>query len=141
MPEPFPIGWVPREVPLAPVAVVGRGPVARLLLARLRALPDDRLARLEGGTAESLTIVMGKADDLPWVDGVTYLGREPAAADLVVPTTSAAAAPAALVEAALRRQATRTGAAFAGPFAVLLDPLTIVPLASLRRIDRAALEG
>lgn len=139
MPDPFPIAWIPRDVPLVPVAVVGRGPVARLLLDRLRALPDERLARLEGGSAESLAIVMGAADDLPWVDGVTYLGRDPAAADLVVPTTKAATAPAPLVEAALRRQAESAGGPFAGPFAVLLDPLTIVPLASLRRIDRAAL--
>jgi hypothetical protein len=76
--------------------VAARGPVARRLLERLRRLPDDRLARLEGGATESLVIALGAPEDLPWVDGVTYLGREPDAADLLVPTTREATAPAPL---------------------------------------------
>lgn len=135
MPEPLPIAWTSRAVPLPPAAVAARGAVSARLIERLRGLPDDRLARLEGGAADGLVLVAGPRDDLPWVDGVTYLGREPDAADLLVPTTREAAAPAALVEAALRAR----GALPAGPFAVLLDPLTLVPLGSLGRIDRAAL--
>lgn len=135
MPEPLAISWSTRDVPLTPVAVVARGDVAPRLIARLRALPDDRLARLEGGATGSVVIVAGAPEDLPWVDGVTYLGREPGAAELLVPTTRRADAPAALVEAALRVRAGLPS----GPFAVLLDPLTVLPLAPLRHVDREAL--
>ena len=135
MPDPLPVTWSTRAVPLPPAAVAARGKAAALLVARLRALPDDRLARLEGGASDGLVVVAGASEDLPWVDGVVYLGHDPAAADLLVPTTHMASAPAMLVEAALRAR----GALPAGPFAVLLDPLTLVPLRELRRIDRAAL--
>jgi MoxR-vWA-beta-propeller ternary system protein len=135
VPDPLAIDWTTRDVPLPPVAVAARGPVAAQLIERLRGLPEDRLARLEGGATESLVVVMGASVDLPWVDGVTYLGREPDAGELLVPTTRVGTAPAALIEAALRRRAGLDP----GPFAVLLDPLTVVPLASLRRIERAAL--
>lgn len=135
MAEPFAITWSARAIPLVPAAVAARGPVALHLVERLRGLPDERLARLEGARANGLVVVAGPTLDLPWLDGVTYLGHEPDAADLLVPTTRQASAPAALVEAALRSR----GALPAGPFAVLLEPLTLVPLGSLRRIDRAAL--
>lgn len=135
-PEPLPLDWPLRPVPLAPALAVARGASARRLLRRLRALPDAELGRLEGGVAPGLVVLRGGPAELPWVDGIAYLGREEAATGLFVPTTRQPSAPAALAEAALRARADLP----AGPVAVLLDPLTVVPLGALRRLDRALVE-
>ena len=61
--------WRAREVPLSPVAVVGRGEVA----SRLVDLVIERGCSWHGVVGNGLIVVLG--DDLPWVDGVLYLGR------------------------------------------------------------------
>jgi hypothetical protein len=103
--------------------------------ARLLVEPPEALSRLTGVAGERLLVVSGDADALPWVDGVTYLGRTPEAPALLLPTAFAPSWPVALLERALLRQANG-----ATSLAVLIDPPLLVPLAEARRLDRAAIE-
>jgi hypothetical protein len=70
------------------------------------------------------------------VDGVQYLGRDPEAPGLLLPTTLSPAVPLPLVERAvmLRRRTPVT------PMAVVLDPPLLVPLDAARKVDRGVLE-
>ena len=86
---------VPREPPLAAVAVVARGDaVEPLTEAARRAL--ERGAKLTAAGADGWLVVLG--DPLPWADGCTYVGRDGA---LLVPTTRAVEPSADLVAKAL----------------------------------------
>lgn len=63
------VTWRVRARPLEAVAVVGRGPVAHALADRVLRAPES----WSGVVGDRLLVVVG--EDLPWVDGVTYLGR------------------------------------------------------------------
>jgi len=128
-----PVFLVPRAEPLSPVAVVATGDAAQRLARRLLALPSDRLARLQGVSATDLIALIGDEGDLPWVDGARYLGRDPSAPALLLPTALAVGAHPALFERAVLSAA--PGAA--QPLAVLPDPLRVVPLGSARPVDPA----
>src|SRR5262249_18847627 len=78
------LSWGPRAVPLAPCAVYAEGEAARALVRRLLARTDEELARLRGVAAASLVLILG--EDLPWVDGARYLGADPLALALLLPT-------------------------------------------------------
>lgn len=98
--------------------------MAKRLMARA---PAD-LARLRGVASTSVLVVLGEADDLPWVEGASYLGRDPIAPSLWLPTTRAPSVSAALLERALVHLPSR------GPCAVLLAPSRIVPLSAARPV-------
>lgn len=89
------ISWDLREPPLAPIAVLGSGVVARRLAAAVR--PAVASALEVAASAESLLIV-GGTDDLPWVDGARFLGREDG---LLMPTTHVPSVPSDLVRSVL----------------------------------------
>lgn len=129
------LALVPRGVPLTPVAAVAEGDAAVRLARRLLGLDDTALSRLAGVASASLLAVTGAEADLPWVDGVRYLGRDPAAPALLLPTALAPALPLALVERALAAAAP-PGAA---PLAVLTAPLRLVPMGGARPLERARL--
>ncbi|MFS8071489.1 MAG: hypothetical protein ACMG6S_34395, partial [Byssovorax sp.] len=93
------------------------------------------LARLTGVAGPSLLIALGDGDALPWVDGVVYLGRDPRAPSLLVPTALAPNVPVALLERALLGR----GEALAALLAVLVDPPALVGVGAARPIERAAL--
>lgn len=125
----------PRPLPLAPQAALAEGPAAVRLARRLLEGPDAALARLAGVGGPGVLAVCGAEADLPWVDGVRYLGRDPAAPSLLLPTALAFDGPLELLERALLRRAAPAGA----PLAVLLDPLRLVPLGAARPVSRARL--
>ncbi len=109
---------VPRPEPLAPTAAVAEGCAARRLARRLLQLGDAALARLVGVAGPGLLAVLGAEAELPWIDGIRYLGRDPDAPALYLPTALTFDVPLALVEGAFLAAAT----AGAAPFAVLLEP-------------------
>jgi hypothetical protein len=127
--------FLPRAEPLAPAAALAEGAVAVRLARRLLALSDEALGRLAGVSGDGILAVTAAEADLPWVDGVCYLGRDPAAPALLLPTARAPALPLPLLERALVAAAPE-GAA---PLAVLTDPLRLVPLGGERPVDRARL--
>ena len=113
------ISFSPRDDSLAPIAATGLGPVARALAERLLRLSDDQLAALRGAAADGLVFVTGETAVLPWVDGVVYLGRDPDAPRLLLPTMLRPSAPLAAFE---RRHRPPGRSARPGPWAVLADP-------------------
>lgn len=72
------VSWAPVEPPLDAVAAAAPGPAGDRLAARAEAHLSCRLVRFAGWT-----VALG--DDLPWTDGVTYLGRLPGAGRVLVP--------------------------------------------------------
>lgn len=127
------ITWSPRAIPLAPVAVVASGPLAARLADRLLTFADDVLLRLRGVAGRDLVVLTGESSDLPWLDGVDYLGRDPLAPGLYIPTTLEPAPAAPLLERALRRRAPQLAAPLAllpPPRATTNDPLTGPPASS-----------
>ncbi len=151
MEERFSVVWRPRLRPLEPAGVVARGAAAQALARRLLARDDAALARLRGvagvaGVAgDGLLALLGAGDELPWTDGVSYLGRDPDAPLLLLPTTREPAVHPRLLEGALLERA-RAGGAPGPPLAVILgrspsDPPLLVSLAEARPIDRASLES
>ena len=127
--------WRPRGEPLTPTAVAARGQAAFALTRRLLARDDAALAALRGVAGADTLLVIGTADLLPWTDGAVYLGRDPQAPALLLPTHAEPAVCAALFERALR-------AAFpenSPPLAVLPAERIVVSANAARPISRAVL--
>lgn len=130
----FTVSWRPRPTPLEPSAVVAWGAtLASKLGRRLLEHDDEALARWRGVAGPEVLLALGP--DLPWIDGVQYLGSDPAAPGLLLPTTAAPTVPAELLAQALRGRA----APGSMPLAVLPDPPRVVPTGSARPIDRPSL--
>lgn len=127
------VGWTLREPPLAAVAVVARGDVARRLVDRLLAEDDAALAGLQGVAGPGIVVVSGPS--LPWVDGVSYLGRDPEAPALWLPTTRRPSVPVDWLQGAVLRRC----AEGASPVAVLAEPFALVPTGASRPLVRARL--
>lgn len=131
------VAWIAREPPLIPGVVVARDGVARKLARRLLRASDEDLARWRAVSGEALLAVMGERETLPWVDGVTYLGRDPAAPSLWLPTTLRPDVPVELFERALLARTSHTSP----PLALLVreDGVDLLSLAEARPLARAAL--
>ena len=131
------VAWITREPPLAPGVVVARGGVARRLARRLLRASDEDLARWRGVSGDATLAVVGERETLPWTDGVTYLGRDPAAPSLWLPTTLRPDVPVELFERALLARASQVSP----PLAVLVheDVTDFLSLAEARPIARAVL--
>lgn len=76
-------GWRRREPPLAVRAVAACGSAARTLAAEAASRVEEGVL-LRAVSDEEWVVVLGAADDLPWVDGARYLGWD---AGALVPTT------------------------------------------------------
>ena len=125
------VRWRPRHDPLRPVAAAVSGAAARRLVERL--LEDDERHRLTGVASDrGLVVVAG--DQLPWVDGVLYLGRSEAAPALLLPTALEPTVPEALLEQAVSRQVGRVA-----PVAVIPAPPLLVPVAAARPLSAPVL--
>lgn len=127
----LPIEWRARSVPLAPRCVVGMGPAARELARRL--LAQDDLDQLSGVSGADLLCVLGEPEQLPWVDGVTYLGADTRAPGLLHPCPFEPTVSPDLVLRAVSPDGGRT--------ALLLDPRRVFSLAGARPIDRERLSA
>ena len=130
----IPVRWTPRDAPLPARAVVASGAAARALGRRVAELDDDALRTLAAVAGEGVLAILGDPSALPWIDGVTYLGRDEAAPDLLLPTAVAPTIPAAVLEAAIRKLVPR-----ATPVAVLPAPARLIPCGAARAIDRERL--
>jgi len=129
-----PVAWSPRALPLPALAVAGVGPVALALARRALAVEDAALARWSGVAGPGVLLLLGDAESLPWVDGVLYLGRDPAAPSLLLPCTLAPdVAPALLDRALVARAEAGT------PLAVLPRSGHLVPVGAARPVSRETL--
>jgi len=131
----LPVTFGPRASPLAPSAAAARGPAAVALARLLAARGDAALARLAGVSGPGLLLVIGAAADLPWVDGIVYLGKDPRAPSLLLPSALEPDVPASLFERAVLSRAAGVDA----PNAVLVDPPALAGGGAARPIRRAEL--
>jgi hypothetical protein len=128
------LSWSARDIPLPARAVAAWGEAARRLGERLAALDDAALGTLTAVAGNRVLIVIGDEAALPWIDGVSYLGRDDGAPELLLPTALEPSVPAPVLEAAIKRAATK-----GAPIAVLPTTGMLVPCGSARAIDRAVL--
>ncbi|GAA1934494.1 hypothetical protein [Kitasatospora viridis] len=130
--------WERREPPLAVAGVAGCGPAARALAGATR----ERLtsgARLRAVADRRTLVVLGEPDDLPWAEGVRYLGWD---GGVLVPTTARPWPAAALWREALMPDAASADAPSSDvPHLVVLLPGTaLVAELPTRPADPAALD-
>jgi hypothetical protein len=132
---PIPVSWQPRPKPLAAAAAVALGEAAELLARRLLTESREELACRSGVAGPGFLLVLAAAGELPWVDGVVYLGRDPEAPALLLPVHRRPAVPLPLFERALLKAfpATRP------PVAVLWEPAVCASVAAARPIVRESL--
>jgi hypothetical protein len=133
------VTWRARFPPIAPSLAVARGACARALARHLGAWPDERLARLAGGAGGELLVVAAPERELPWVDGIIFLGVDPAAPRLRLPTALEPSLPSDLLERLLLPPGGR-GAPAQAPLAVLPEAnaagLATIAVGALRPLDR-----
>jgi hypothetical protein len=129
----IPWQWRPASDVGAPRAAVGHGTASARLLARLAALPQARRAPLAvTGTADWL-IVLGPADDLPWVEGVRYAAPSATSPALWLPTHLEPTAPTDLLWRALEARHRRA------PLLLWPDPAAVLPLDRQLPVDDGVL--
>jgi hypothetical protein len=118
------MSWVDRKIVLAPIAAYAHGAAAIELAHKLSKWPADRLAKLSGvSTKNTIVVLAQQEDELPWVDGIQYLGKDPAAPQLLLPTALAPDVHAGLFERAIAGKARTVGL-----IAVVPDPPAIIPM-------------
>ncbi len=124
------IKWQNRFDSLAPLALIAFDGVARRLKDKLLSFEDEKLSAWQGVFAEDLLFVAGA--ELPWTNGVIYLGKDTRATSIFVPTNLRPNAPFDLFEKNLLRR-------FAAqkPFAVVGS--RIIPVGKMRPISRKVL--
>lgn len=93
-----PLAWISREPPLPVAAAVGEGPVGRRLAAALLGGGGAETTSVSAALGRNVLLVIG--DDLPWVDGLHYLGWQ---GDLLTHTHTTPMVAADLLAARLRR--------------------------------------
>ncbi|MDZ4834303.1 MAG: hypothetical protein SGJ27_11050 [Candidatus Melainabacteria bacterium] len=112
--------WSPREYPLAPQAVAScSAALARALTAKLLKKEESELRKLLCVAGKEVLLVIGEESDLPWLDGVVYIGQE-RNSTIYIPTIWQASAPLPLLERALLA---------ANPS--LMPPIAVLPFSSL----------
>ena len=113
--------WTHREAPLPPQGVLGHGEVARTLGRRVLARHSSAWDVL---ATDDLLVVLG--DDLPWADGVTYLGKCPVISGLWWPTTHVTQVHPAIIAQRIRRTT---------PLPAALTPGCLIALHEARPAD------
>jgi len=106
-------------------------------MARLLQLPEEQLARLRGVGGVDFLLVLGAVEDLPWCDGVHYLGREPGTPELLSPCAETSNVPPALLLHALSERF--ESAHLRTPIAVSFDPALVVPVADAQPLSQSLL--
>jgi hypothetical protein len=113
--------WDLRDPPLAPVAMLCRGTAASALA---RALFYDDVRRSQCVMVGTGDVLIAIGDDLPWVDGATWLGRVDG---LLLPTTLKPAVAPSLVLDALFMHRRRTSIAVVTPDLALVAQMPSGP--------------
>jgi hypothetical protein len=115
------LAWIQAEPPLAARGALASGEPARALALRL--LERTHVCPALAGPGALIAL----DPELPWVDGVTWIGPCPDAPELWLPTLSRPSLPPALVLRALRL------AGHTGP--LLLTPAGVYPLGAVGDLD------
>ncbi len=130
MSPPLKIRWQSRFDALSPLALIAFDAAAVNLKEKLLTFDDEQLSAWQGVFGENLLFISG--ENLPWSDGVIYLGKDTRAASILVPTNLRPNVPFDLFEKSLLHN-------FAAqkPFAVIGDK--IIQIGKMRPISRKVL--
>ncbi len=136
----FTIGWRARTTVLEPRAVAAVGSVARALIAQLASAPR---AGLTGVASRDVAVILGERAQLPWLDGVEYLGLDPRAPRLLLPTTDEPVLRAGSLDvpAPLDVLEQRLASGDVAPPIAVLRGRVLVSLADARALDPAVLRA
>lgn len=104
--------WSEREPPLPIGGVLGRGRASAALAHRLTETSEHKPSGLRLAVAGDALVVFGAAEELPWVDGATWLGDDQG---LMCPTTLVPNLPPALLAAAVQRRQPTSGRVICTP--------------------------
>jgi len=94
------LAWALRAEPLPVVACFASGRQPATLDRRLQSLGGPRVAGLRLIETVQGTLILGAESALPWMPDLIWLGREPGAAQLLLPTQWQPGLPLEWVEAA-----------------------------------------
>ena len=83
---PIQVTWHTRAEPLEPAGVVACDEVALKLASKMLHRTSEELSALSALATDRELVVLGKREDLPWANGVCYVGRCPEAPALFLPT-------------------------------------------------------
>jgi hypothetical protein len=119
-----------------PAAVVGFGDVAKGLARKLLTSDDAKWPSLKGVATSHGIVLVGEAESLPWVDGVSYLGSDERAPHLLLPTNREPNVPLDLLQQALVERSP-----FPPPLALIETPNIVVSLAQARELSRDLLRS
>lgn len=126
--------WRPRGEPLPAGAAVAWGATARALHQRLLKLEPAQCEGLSATAGRDLLVVVGRADALPWVDGIAYAGPSEAAPGLWLPVLEEPDRPIDLVARALQRRHPQRQ-----PLLLWPQPEAVLPLDRLLPLSAALL--
>lgn len=126
------IKWQNRLDSLEPLALIAFDQVALRLQKKLLSLDDEKLSALQGVFAENLLFVQGQSENLPWIDGGIYLGKDQNAPSIYLPTNLRPNLPLDLFEKSLLLKFAEQK-----PFAVVENK--IIPIGKMRPISRKVL--
>jgi len=135
-PNSIEIRWRFRETPRIAAAVVGFGDAAKDLARKLLASVDSKWTSLKGVATPDGIVLLGEAECLPWVDGVSYLGADERAPHLLLPTNREPNVPTDLLELALIERSP-----FPPPLALLETRNAVVSLAQAREFSQDLLRS
>ncbi len=130
---PIKIKWRNRHVPLPLSAMIAFGGAAVSLAKSLLSFDDERLKSFQGVGGKQTIFLAGAGENLPWVDGAIYLGRDARLPAALLPTTLEPNIPLELFEQTLKLKFKPLA-----PFVVL--PERLVPVGAAKILSRRALE-
>jgi hypothetical protein len=130
-----------RAEPLTPTAVLALEAAAVALVRRLLQLDATHLSRLRGVSGPTFVLICGAAEDLPWVDGVLYLGVDASAPRLLMPTPLCPNVPCALLERAIARRLDGQPYRVSPPWALCFEPQLVIPVGDAKPVTARALEA
>jgi MoxR-vWA-beta-propeller ternary system domain bpX5 len=119
-----------------PAAVSASGTVAKDLARKLLALDQTKWESWKGVVTFDTIILLGEAESLPWVDGVSYLGSDERAPHLLLPTNRDPNVPLDLLQQALVEQSP-----FQPPLAFVETRNTVISLSQARELSRDVLRS
>jgi hypothetical protein len=130
------ITWRFREEPRVPVAVVASGETAKELATKLLSSDQMQWTNWKGVATSNTIVLLGEAESLPWVDGVSYLGSDERAPHLLLPTNREPNVPTDLLQQALIERSP-----FPPPLAFVESRNMVVSLSHARELSRDVLKS
>ncbi|MGI0116301.1 hypothetical protein [Zooshikella sp. RANM57] len=130
------LDWQPRQYPLEPMAVLCKQRQFKPMVKRLLGWSATKQNALQGlHFKQTLMVLIGKAETLPWLPGCIYFGKDHLAPNLMMPTLLTPTISADIVQFSVTQKL--------GSGLYLIDPTEqqILPLHQARQIQAAYLES